>query len=466
MGLNKLSDKENYLLMQLSYYDLPIDFTPDNTSIKDVLKKMEKLIPAEQLDYFRKNIADEILESTNLKDIKLTGYENNNPNANNNVPNKTNSGFVGYAFSDDNGNSAAVYRGSEEMSKWENFQSDWLSNATASIGFTIEQQTEADNFYKKFVQKTSGEKILLGHSKGGNLAMYTYVNNLSDNPKCYVVNGQPLYYGGLNPVQMVALQGDNLTFIMQDGDPVSLLGAAPYIDKVIKVNPAKGDGLFGRHMLDAAIFDENDSLIVEEFPLNNLTISNLGGVVIGAALNALINTFNSVINPYYAFSALVGYTIAYMKAVATGLMKTAEKIKDACIWLFEGIKQKTAEMINALKGWFEGAKTFVSNMLKQIGDWFASINSIPVEPYISVNTARLAYYSQKLAAIQRQIMNIDDRLHGLYLKVGILDNFRLLNADFSVGYDDKFTKCINYLNNTAQLLENTENRLLRSANSF
>lgn len=466
MALNKLSDRENYLLMQLSYYDLPTDFSPNNTPIEAVLKKMEKLIPAEQLDYFRENISKEIEKSPNLMNIRMTGYENNNPTANNNVPNKTNSGFVGYAFTDENRNSAAIYRGSEDMGTKEHFLTDWISNAEASLGISIDQHKEAANFYDKYIHNTPGEKIILGHSKGGNLAMDVFVKNLQDNPSAYVVNGQPIYIGTLNPIQIDALQSEKLTFIRQDGDPVSLLGAAPYIDRIIRVDPKKGDGLFGRHMLDAAIFDSRGSLVIEDHPLSNITLSNFGGVTIGVLLNTVINTFNGAINPIYAFNVVLGNTLPFMKAVAKGVMNIAEKFKNACIQVFESVKQKAGEVVTTLYNWFDGAKAFVTGTLQQIGNWISQINSIVVEPYLSVNTARLNYYAQRLAAIQRQIVNIDDKLHGLYFKVGLLELGHLIKADFSTGYEEQLSKCISYLSNTAQLLENAETRLVRRANSI
>lgn len=58
---------------------------------------------------------------------------------------------------------------------------------------------------------------MLGHSKGGNLATYVYVNNLEDKVGAYVLNGAPIYWYSLTKEQKKHYSRDRYMFVVYEG---------------------------------------------------------------------------------------------------------------------------------------------------------------------------------------------------------------------------------------------------------
>ncbi|AGK55719.1 hypothetical protein [Bacillus sp. 1NLA3E] len=122
MPLNNLNDEEKNILLQLSYLDLPPDETineKENLNIKNIIKLIkENNIEVDKTrlenieNFLKKN------KNSSLHDIKLIGYQNHNPNKNNNSDGESESGFVGYALKDQDGNRAILFRGSENPFDW------------------------------------------------------------------------------------------------------------------------------------------------------------------------------------------------------------------------------------------------------------------------------------------------------------------------------------------------------------
>lgn len=75
---------------------------------------------------------------------------------------------------------------------------------------------------------------------------------------------------------------------------------------------------------------------------------------------------------------------------------------------------------------------------------------------IRVDTAKLRSYSYRLRSVNDRLSKLDSRLDSLYFKVGILDLFRLIHADFKVGYNSNIANCAKYLEETANDFDSTE----------
>ena len=82
---------------------------------------------------------------------------------------------------------------------------------------------------------------------------------------------------------------------------------------------------------------------------------------------------------------------------------------------------------------------------------YASANS-----YVKVNTATLRHHANRLYNVNRRIANLDRRMDALYTKVGLFDIWDLLQADALTGYSWRLSRCINYLNDTANEFEAVE----------
>jgi hypothetical protein len=272
VSLSNLTPEEKNILLQLSYIDVPpnIKITDKYSfTIDELIAKIEqttgnKLEDNDRMKNIQAFIQSDAYQSSNLKDVKLVGYQNHNPNEGNNTNGGSESGFVGYAYRDDSGNATAVFRGSENPGDLDNLKTDWSENGQAFFGMETVQQREANDFYVNHVKIHDGEKNILGHSKGGNLASYVYVNNLDDNIKGYVINGAPLWWWGLNDTQKEGLKNsDSFSFIVYDGDIVSQLGYAPYVTLRVPLDKQTGEYAdpFYPHAETSVKFDEDGNLV-------------------------------------------------------------------------------------------------------------------------------------------------------------------------------------------------------------
>lgn len=84
-------------------------------------------------------------------------------------------------------------------------------------------------------------------------------------------------------------------------------------------------------------------------------------------------------------------------------------------------------------------------------------------PQIKVNTALLTAYAQRLSSVNSKISQIDERLDSLYWDVGLLDLWKLMDADILTGYSSRLAKCATYLTDTAADFESVETDLVKKA---
>ncbi|WRK55374.1 hypothetical protein SD457_11600 [Coprobacillaceae bacterium CR2/5/TPMF4] len=80
-------------------------------------------------------------------------------------------------------------------------------------------------------------------------------------------------------------------------------------------------------------------------------------------------------------------------------------------------------------------------------------------PYIEVNTNMLRSYAKRIQSVNGRLGILDQRINGLYLKVGLQDLHSLLISDLKVGYSFALKANMNYLNDVADDFEKTENKI-------
>lgn len=248
-ALPAFTDEEKYALLELSYVDLPAELSAALPIT--VGQWINSSHPAPQ----EKQLWDRIRADPNVAALTILAYQNDNPSLH-----PGGSGFVGYALRDAEDNGAVLFRGSEQNTLSDAL-ADWGSNLTAALGLTIRQQRQADAFYRSYLHLLPGEHILMGHSKGGNLAAYVYTQNLDADPSAYVVNGQPIYWLHLNNVQRDALRAQPFEFIVHRGDLVSTLGYVDYIKRIVDIREDVSEGSFAAHRLESAVFNADGQLI-------------------------------------------------------------------------------------------------------------------------------------------------------------------------------------------------------------
>ncbi|SHI32210.1 Hemolysin-type calcium-binding repeat-containing protein, partial [Clostridium cavendishii DSM 21758] len=178
-----LTEQQYLLLSQLAYAniaDTSEDAEKYNTmTLGEVLDKVGKNkfktnggITTEEFN----GIIDKINDSSELRNLTLKGYQNNNKSGNYD-------GFVGYAFEDNEGNSYLAFRGSEsntpEGQHQGKFGVDWVDNVTMGVNGESLQFEDVKRFVNMYgrsiinpTENSKGKVYVTGHSKGGANALY------------------------------------------------------------------------------------------------------------------------------------------------------------------------------------------------------------------------------------------------------------------------------------------------------
>ncbi|WP_449537776.1 Mbeg1-like protein [Ferdinandcohnia sp. Marseille-Q9671] len=463
MSLNNLTEEEKYILLQLSYLDLPDHVRPSEkkpVTIDRIIEAIEHTPLDEgaqkKFDAIKAYMNSEEHEFSPLKEIGLVGYQNNNPNGGNNSDGRSHSGFVGYAFTDRDGNGTAIYRGSESMTNPAHFATDWVSNIDAGIGVNIRQQREANDFYQRYIADLDGQQYVFGHSKGGNLANYVLVNNLDERLNSYIVNGAPLYWWTLTKEQQEALMGDRNTFIVHEGDFVSSLGAAPYVDKTVYINDPDG-GVMYPHFLDSVNFTPTGDF---EKSFHGQSDAREKNNTAAAAIFYIVSNLPKI-KDYKVTVYIREATMQILESGIRGLRKIAEYVKNEATKMIIKVAVLSLVLKEKIKKYFSdlAKEAFVAfvKFVAKLGGYF------PVEPYLKVNIDRLYYYAQRLERIKSRVNALNDKIDSLYWEVDLLDMRHVLKADILTQFSFKLNQNINYLNTTARLLDSNETKLVGKA---
>ena len=121
------------------------------------------------------------------------------------------------------------------------------------------------------------------------------------------------------------------------------------------------------------------------------------------------------------------------------------------------------DIANYLKEWAINLKDAFIKVINKVYTYLKQLSSgyryAVNHPQITVNTYKLRNYAQRLQSVNRRISSLDRRLDSLYWQVGLLDLWRLMQADLLTGYSWRLLRCSSYLNDTATDFENVESAL-------
>jgi hypothetical protein len=493
MALDQLTDEEKNLLLQLSYIDLPANLKIDDKNtytLQEIITKIEQNntpVDEDRLANLQSYLENH--QNSPLNSVRLTGYQNHNPNEANNTNGTSESGFVGYAIKDGDGNGAVLFRGSESLGNWDHLRTDWKGNVEAGVSIETQQHREALEFYEKNVAMMEGGITIYGHSKGGNLGSHVYVNDLRDNVNAYIVNGAPLWWFNLSDDQKAALKGDRFTFITYEGDFVSHLGYGPYVDKIVALN--KEHGTYGDpfypHYETSVNFNEDGSLADARDP-DKWMIRDVARDLYYSFGSAAVSLVDGAVDKVRETASAV---VGEVREAAAAAMQQAREMAMATASAAIGIVYTTWKgMVDAANYVREQAVRFVSrvaNIGRQLAsnvgrfldtvanrarslfskamDFFSG-GSFPVEPFIKVDIPRLFYYANRLQAIQRRVAQLNDMIDDLYWEAGVMGLDNVLAADIASSFDIRIPESINYLNRTAELLQQSERYLAGKAGSI
>jgi energy-coupling factor transporter ATP-binding protein EcfA2 len=276
--MGDLLDVEKYLLIELAYFHLPSQLknavTPKTPMPLDIYLDLIdqcsfSIFPA----FFNQTASGRSFvrqrqgqlrrvyaASDNLGDVVVIGYVNDNygPLGNTKDPLKTS--FVALAFADSEGNGLTVFSGCEQV-RLSNLLLDWGGCLVASLGINTRHHRKALNFYDQFMGTLAGERNILGHSKGGNLATYVFINRLEEPVSAYCVNAQPYCWFVMRDFQREALKSDRFEYIVHAKDPTRIASYVPYISRTAPLNRyASQRNFFNVHGLTEVNFDDYGNL--------------------------------------------------------------------------------------------------------------------------------------------------------------------------------------------------------------
>lgn len=419
-NLGQLTDQENHILTQLSYYSE--SFKPgqtiedwfekiinNDTYDKDTIKKIKEL--KEDLDSINSNVYN----------LVITDTENNE---------KT--GFGAIAFKDSAGNVGMSFRGTDGITNLQDM-SDNL--ATFLIG-TSYQSIEAQRFFDKN-KDAKGNNYLYGHSKGGEMATSIFVDNINEIKVCHVLNAQPINPYQLSGEQIIALNSKKYDPVITEYDYVWFLGGCVYLPRIRVIEHVDGDphSYNGKRYKNGNIIESNCSA-----PF----------IVFGAGVGLALLTFQQL--GFYEQFYEIG--VAIILAIWDESIEEVYEFLDSLVThLAEKIKM-TYDEITILLEKFEALITTVMDYIK------LSLNPgaryAKEHPYINVNTNTLLSYSVRLDKVNKRLIVLDDRIKGLYSKTGFFDLFDLIQSDIKIGYSLGLNANQNYLKYVAEQFDQVD----------
>lgn len=423
------SEAEMLILSSLAYtndipkgrYDsngYPID--KDNpVSVDSILKGLDKLAMGKDYEKSGMSNADKDNYEAAIASLKSKLKENHfviSKSINHNSSGE--SGFAAFAiepYPNPDGEVVICCRGSDAMNlnpfDKKNTLNDWFG---ADLALAWDEQTKQQEEIKKFMEgfESYHSITLTGHSLGANLAMYAAVTYPYPNKilGVYAFDGPGFNLSFIKEYhEEISRISDKIYNYQQEHDFVSSslksIGNVIILDSTIDYN----GGVNFDHHNRWAIGVNPDGKLRREISGKKDNVCNAWSAVstgVSAGISAVIKDV--------IFVAIYSYATSFCKQVANGV------------------------------------KAFLDKHFNQ-GYKYASGNT-----YIKVDTGLLRSYADRLAKANNRITKLDRRMDSLYTKVGLFDLWDLLQADALTGYSWRLSRCINYLNDTANEFDSAE----------
>ncbi len=445
------------------------------------------------------------LDGQDISQWKIVDYYDSNDDT----------GFYGCVIDVGNGDAIVAFRGSEGALDLSNLQHDWIEADLKLLNNTMtNQQAEVYKFMKQISQSDYIDDYdsigLTGHSLGGNLAMHAAVvsaepgiglagklekcisfdgpgNSTEYNEKFAAeiakisskvthykwspVGGLLYEFPGVKRISLKFTEKDDFIYNLisrHDTKSIEFDGenairgnetawdiiTSKFTQGLDRMPSAIGDTMVTvvSGLLYMGIWSYNE-MFDEDKQLTNFGKTLISAAVIAVCSNGITNTVaflgGTILIVAAAFCATVAFEFVY-EALETIVNYISEKVSKVFTW----VAQKADEL-----------RQYIANCLGQVRSWFSNIfgyGNVAVGSKIAIDTYKLAAYAQRLNRVNRRLYNLDSRLDSLYWRIGLQDLYSLLNlvsADINTGYSYRLKCCENYLNNTANVFERTENSL-------
>lgn len=424
-------------------------------------------------------------------------------------------GFYACVIETSPGQAAVGFRGSEDMQNLDHLVNDWIGADIGLVNSTCtNQHEEVERFLSKYRDKLKEYDglAMTGHSLGGNLAEYativSYKYGLDDNiTQCVSMDGP-----GFSEefIEKYRTQIENMSGIM-DHPRWSLVG--PMLEDLPGVHYRFVDvsndanqlddaeyNVLTRHDTKYLRYDENGNLVAGEqdtgshissiiskgiehlpAPVGNAFLTVVSGILIGVTwskenfLNSdgsISNTGMAIIAGALGIISIVGLetvAVTFAAVVTVMLAVIAVAVVSELVSEFvEFVVDKICDAVEKIVDWAEDkynafkdtAKLFVNKIKSWLKEKFSSVESyLKNNTQIKVNTESLDLYAERLERVNKRITKLDNRMDKLYLQVGLLDLFNIIQADLLTHYSNRLEKAANWMRETSKTFAGAEKEL-------
>lgn len=182
-----------------------------------------------------------------------------------------------------------------------------------------------------------------------------------------------------------------------------------------------------------------------------------------ALLKSLID---SVYQKYGAGGAVAVVAVVSLLLVVLAPMVTGIVILANVLDFVIDTVNKLAEFAGKIEACISDIKEAFVSFVEKHFSWLWNGSSaqkyLASHPQIQVDTQKMLSYAHRLSAVNTRIASLDRRMDSLYLKVGLLGLWDLMQADLLTSYSRRLKRCANYLSDTAEGFADVESALAQA----
>lgn len=201
-----------------------------------------------------------------------------------------------------------------------------------------------------------------------------------------------------------------------------------------------------------------------------IVVGEDGGLTLRGDVLNLINGVISVIdfvknNPIVLAALAVGVVLLfpYLCIAVGGIAKFLAQITVFVIGLYAAA-EVVEDFVKGLGQFIQNTLNAISVAIKNMEAYFRSISAggkyASSNPYMRADPDRLRSYAARLSQVNTRLVRLDRSLNSLYLQVGLLDVFDILQANLITGYSLRVGSAQSFLNAAADILESADNQAL------
>ena len=441
-GENGLKDIDTLLHAELSYLDIDTNIGID--SQPDVYLDNGMVIYKQPLEigFYLKD-----RELGDNKDEYIARLEGTTVIGWANKPN----GFSAIATRDSNGQIVISYRGTDMTSI-----KDWFDNGSTMLYADSSQSKDAQAFFDlvKGLADKDDRIALVGHSKGGELALKVALQNIDDISSVNTLSAQPpnTKEMGISEKELKNIIDENrdkFNIVRMEGDFVPFLGnfSDPFKDitRVIKTNKYNKSLKWNIHVLSHSL----SSIKLNGTDFEDSDGENINTILFHVSIEELLTLVQSIAPP------LIEIVKMGIHEIVQGINKIKEISNLVVEMIVEGAKNLAKEAVNQIILGFNK----VVNAFEALFGNHTKNKIVITTTEIKVDTEHLKDLAQRLVIVRNRLNQLDSDLNYLYLTEPLSVIKNLLKANRLLPSKRKVNGCIDYLEGTAIAFEKAEKNI-------